>query len=215
MTTDEPYCKQVSNTAFIKTRGTNKIYEEAIEASARFNKRLVKERKTRLPFLDSQTTVAQGNCMIWNKEYQRVKSFSTDTGIVMNYQVKKWIKNRRLTFENGDFGMLHRMPIHNKIDLVQHSNEMELLSGYIMNSQHIAYTKPQPIQQQQHMFVKQVSSHSGEEHPHSHDQHHKKSADHHHPHHNHHHHNNQNHNLQHTSKIFKKSQLTLVCSEEC
>ena len=71
--------------------------------------------------------------------------------------------------------------------------------GYIMNSQHIAYTKTQPIQQQQHMFVKQMLPHSGEEHPQIHDQHHKKIADHHH---NHQHHNNQNHNLQHSSNIY-------------
>lgn len=141
LTEELPYCKLVSNSSVIKTRGSNKVYEEAIEASAKFNKRLIKERKTRLPFLDSQTTVAQGNCMIWNKEYQRIKPTDPNSGVILHYQVKKWSKSRRLIFENGDFGMLHRVALHPPMDLMQQPNEIEQLSSYILNSQHIAYSK--------------------------------------------------------------------------
>jgi len=102
---------------------------------------------------------------------------------------------------------LHRMPILNKVDLVQHTNEMDQLSGFILNSQHIAYTKPhiihQPQYHMQHTLLKQVPPHSGEDHTQIHDMHHKKSSDHHHNHQNpHQHHNNQNHNSQHSSKIY-------------
>lgn len=35
------------------------VYKETVENSSSYNERLVKERKTRLPFLDAQTGVAQ------------------------------------------------------------------------------------------------------------------------------------------------------------
>lgn len=159
LTEEQPYCKIISNTAFIKTRGSNRVYEEAIEASAKFNKRLVKERKTRLPFLDSQTTVAQTNCMIWNKVHQRIKPSEDST--VLEYQVKKWFKRRRLTFENGDYGMLHRTSVLAPVDLTQHTSELEQLANFITNSQHIAYTpKPKPVPKQA-IYAKQ-SSHSSQ-----------------------------------------------------
>lgn len=165
LTEEQPYCKLVSNTAFIKTRGTNRVYEEAIEASAKFNKRLVTERKTRLPFLDSQTTVAQSNCMIWNKEHQRVKP-SDDTS-VLHYQVKKWFKRRRITLENGDYGMLHRTPMLAPTDLIQHTSELEQLSNFITNSQHIAYT-PKPKPQPKQIVYSKQSSHNSQNDDHSH-----------------------------------------------
>lgn len=113
--TDLKYCKIVSYTNILKTRGNDKLYQEAIEASSKFNKRLCNERKMRIPFIDSQTTVAQANCMIWNMEYQRTK---TDReGYIYSYPVKRWYKNRRLAFENDSSNMLHRLQL--PTDLVQ------------------------------------------------------------------------------------------------
>lgn len=185
MLTDEPpYCKLVSNTQFIKTRGTNSKYEEAIEASAKYNKTLFRERKTRLPFLDSQTTVAQGNCMIWNREYQRVKPSIGGNGAVLHYQVKKWLKKRRLS-ENGDFGMINRAPNYAPTDLIQHSTEIELLGSYITNNQHIAYTmkQPPPMKQiHQNMYQKQNINRDSNSPAinmnHNHDNHHKINGNH-------------------------------------
>lgn len=151
-------CKVVSNTAFMKTRGTNRVYEDAIEASSKFNKNLIKDRKTRLPFLDSQTTVAQSNCNIWPKEYQRIKP--QDPSILFSYKTKKWYKRRRIPLENNDYGMsLYRQQSHhqNLVDLSLPSSELDQLSTFILNSQHIAYTpayKPPPPPKP--MFIKQA-----------------------------------------------------------
>ena len=37
--------------------------------------------------------------------------------------------------------MLHRVALHPPMDLMQQPNEIEQLSSYILNSQHIAYSK--------------------------------------------------------------------------
>jgi hypothetical protein len=136
MTSGEQSTKSISNATINRVRGTNKLYEEAIEASAKFNKRLVRERKMRIPFIDSQTTVAQGNCMIWNQEYQR-STEQLHAGVVYHYPVKKWYKNRRLIFENP--GMLHRIPITSSVDL-SHQQLGEMDSAHMHgsnNSQHV------------------------------------------------------------------------------
>ncbi len=154
MLTEE--CKVVSNTAFMKTRGLNRVYEDAIENSSKFNKNLVKDRKTRLPFLDSQTTVAQSNCSIWPKEYQRIRPH--EASILLSYQTKKWYKRRRITFENNDYGMaMYRQhSFQAPVDLSLPTSELDQLSTFIINSQHIAYTPAyKPQAQKQALFAKQ------------------------------------------------------------
>ncbi|XP_059808497.1 zinc finger protein DPF3-like isoform X3 [Hypanus sabinus] len=47
------------------------IYKEAIEHCRNYNARLCAERSVRLPFLDSQTGVAQNNCYIWMEKRHR------------------------------------------------------------------------------------------------------------------------------------------------
>lgn len=118
-------CKIVSYATIIKARGNDKMYQEAIEASSKFNKRLVNERKMRIPFLDSQTTVAQANCMIWSTEYQRTKA--NQKGYIYSYPVKSWYKNRRLAFENDSSNMLHRL--HLPADLTQQQMNINGESG--------------------------------------------------------------------------------------
>lgn len=47
------------------------FYREAIEHCRSYNARLCAERSMRLPFLDSQTGVAQNNCYIWMEKTHR------------------------------------------------------------------------------------------------------------------------------------------------
>uniref|UniRef100_A0A8C6P1R3 Double PHD fingers 3 n=1 Tax=Nothobranchius furzeri TaxID=105023 RepID=A0A8C6P1R3_NOTFU len=49
----------------------DQFYKEAIEQCRSYNARLCAERSVRLPFLDSQTGVAQNNCYIWMERHQR------------------------------------------------------------------------------------------------------------------------------------------------
>ncbi|KAI4801904.1 hypothetical protein KUCAC02_019771 [Chaenocephalus aceratus] len=49
----------------------DQFYREAIEHCRSYNARLCAERSVRMPFLDSQTGVAQNNCYIWMEKCQR------------------------------------------------------------------------------------------------------------------------------------------------
>lgn len=53
------------------TRLGDQFYQEAIEHCRSYNARLCAERSVRMPFLDSQTGVAQNNCYIWMEKRQR------------------------------------------------------------------------------------------------------------------------------------------------
>lgn len=49
----------------------DQFYKDAIEQCRSYNARLCAERSVRLPFLDSQTGVAQNNCYIWMERHHR------------------------------------------------------------------------------------------------------------------------------------------------
>lgn len=49
----------------------DQFYREAIEHCRSYNARLCAERSVRMPFLDSQTGVAQNNCYIWMEKCHR------------------------------------------------------------------------------------------------------------------------------------------------
>ncbi|KAG9336498.1 hypothetical protein JZ751_002845 [Albula glossodonta] len=66
----------------------DQFYKEAIEHCRSYNARLCAERSVRLPFLDSQTGVAQNNCYIW---MERMAS-----GQMYTYPARCWRKKRRL-----------------------------------------------------------------------------------------------------------------------
>lgn len=55
----------------------------------------------RIPFIDSQTRVAQTNSIFWLAEYQRNKS-AHNNGQIYKYPCKKWYKHRRVLFESND-----------------------------------------------------------------------------------------------------------------
>uniref|UniRef100_A0A3P8UL60 Zinc finger protein DPF3-like n=1 Tax=Cynoglossus semilaevis TaxID=244447 RepID=A0A3P8UL60_CYNSE len=59
-----------------------------------YNARLCAERSVRLPFLDSQTGVAQNNCYIWMERHHRSPGVSA--GQMYTYPARCWRKKRRL-----------------------------------------------------------------------------------------------------------------------
>ncbi|XP_014260012.1 zinc finger protein ubi-d4 A isoform X7 [Cimex lectularius] len=68
-------------------------YREAIENSANYNTRLCVERRLRMPFLDSQTGVAQNHSNLFMTARERIPGLQY--GQVYTYPSKRWRKKRR------------------------------------------------------------------------------------------------------------------------
>lgn len=79
-------------------------YLEIIESSANYNTRLCIERRLRMPFLDSQTGVAQNHSNLYLSKRQRMPG--TIPGQIYTYPRPRWRKKRRqyLTMNNRAFG---------------------------------------------------------------------------------------------------------------
>ncbi|KAM9435703.1 zinc finger protein DPF3 isoform 2-T2 [Clarias gariepinus] len=72
----------------------DQFYKEAIEHCRSYNARLCAERSIRMPFLDSQTGVAQNNCYIWMEKRHRGPGQAA--GQMYTYPARCWRKKRRL-----------------------------------------------------------------------------------------------------------------------
>ncbi|KAG8449481.1 hypothetical protein GDO86_016214 [Hymenochirus boettgeri] len=72
----------------------DQFYKDAIEHCRNYNARLCAERSVRLPFLDSQTGVAQNNCYIWMEKRHRGPGMAP--GQLYTYPARCWRKKRRL-----------------------------------------------------------------------------------------------------------------------
>ncbi|XP_041832409.1 zinc finger protein DPF3 isoform X3 [Melanotaenia boesemani] len=72
----------------------DQFYKEAIEHCRSYNARLCAERSVRMPFLDSQTGVAQNNCYIWMEKCHRRPGQAA--GQMYTYPARCWRKKRRL-----------------------------------------------------------------------------------------------------------------------
>uniref|UniRef100_A0A8C1NYM3 D4, zinc and double PHD fingers, family 3 n=1 Tax=Cyprinus carpio TaxID=7962 RepID=A0A8C1NYM3_CYPCA len=72
----------------------DQFYREAIEHCRSYNARLCAERSVRMPFLDSQTRVAQNNCYIWMEKRHRGPGLAA--GQMYSYPARCWRKKRRL-----------------------------------------------------------------------------------------------------------------------
>ncbi|NXM90343.1 REQU protein, partial [Oenanthe oenanthe] len=68
-------------------------YCDAMEQCHSYNARLCAERSVRLPFLDSQTGVAQSNCYIWMEKRHRGPGLAA--GQLYSYPARRWRKKRR------------------------------------------------------------------------------------------------------------------------
>ncbi|XP_051909367.1 zinc finger protein DPF3 isoform X3 [Hippocampus zosterae] len=77
----------------LKSMG-DQFYKDAIEQCRSYNARLRAERSVRMPFLDSQTGVAQNNCYIWMEKCQRQPG--RVSGQMYAYPARCWRKKRRL-----------------------------------------------------------------------------------------------------------------------
>uniref|UniRef100_A0A3B3RNT5 Double PHD fingers 2 n=1 Tax=Paramormyrops kingsleyae TaxID=1676925 RepID=A0A3B3RNT5_9TELE len=68
-------------------------YRDAMEQCHNYNARLCAERSVRMPFLDSQTGVAQSNCYIWMEKRHRGPGLAP--GQLYTYPARRWRKKRR------------------------------------------------------------------------------------------------------------------------
>ncbi|KAK3919097.1 Zinc finger protein neuro-d4 [Frankliniella fusca] len=68
-------------------------YRETVESSVNYNTRLCIERRLRMPFLDSQTGVAQNHSNLFMTSRQRLPGFLQ--GQIYTYPSKRWRKRRR------------------------------------------------------------------------------------------------------------------------
>ncbi|XP_046876941.1 zinc finger protein ubi-d4-like isoform X2 [Hypomesus transpacificus] len=68
-------------------------YRDAMEQCHNYNARLCAERSVRMPFLDSQTGVAQSNCYIWMEKRHRGPGMAP--GQLYTYPSRRWRKRRR------------------------------------------------------------------------------------------------------------------------
>ncbi|MED6232667.1 hypothetical protein ATANTOWER_000736, partial [Ataeniobius toweri] len=99
-----------SGGAVIKNSLGEEFYKEAIEHCRSYNARLCAERSMRLPFLDSQTGVAQSNCYIWMEKNHRGPGHAP--GQLYTYPARCWRKKRRLNILEDP----RLLPIEFKID---------------------------------------------------------------------------------------------------
>ncbi|GLG95913.1 Zinc finger protein DPF3 [Gryllus bimaculatus] len=89
-------CVQVVNPSVlvkIESFFSDPAYREAIENSANYNTRLCIERRLRMPFLDSQTGVAQNHSNLFMTPRQRIPGLVE--GQIYTYPSKRWRKKRR------------------------------------------------------------------------------------------------------------------------
>ncbi|KAL0811846.1 hypothetical protein ABMA28_009273 [Loxostege sticticalis] len=93
-----------SNLAKIESFLNDPSYKEIIENSSTFNSRLCAERRMRMPFIDTQTGVAQSHCNLFMTRKQRMPG--AKEGQVYTYPAQRWRKARRqyLTMSSTRWG---------------------------------------------------------------------------------------------------------------
>ncbi|XP_038218636.1 zinc finger protein ubi-d4 [Zerene cesonia] len=116
---------QVSNTsnlAKIESFLNDPSYKEIIENSSTFNSRLCAERRMRMPFIDTQTGVAQSHSNLFMTKKQRMPG--AKEGQVYTYPSQRWRKARRqyLTMSSTRWGW-------SAADTAEHVGEGENSSG--------------------------------------------------------------------------------------
>lgn len=79
---------------------TKKYYKERIDNAASYNSRLCSEKKLRLPFLDSQTGVAQNHSNLWM--LYRYRSPGQFAGQIYSYPARRWRKRKRAFIPSPD-----------------------------------------------------------------------------------------------------------------
>ncbi|KAK9881515.1 hypothetical protein WA026_016395 [Henosepilachna vigintioctopunctata] len=107
-----------SNLEKIESFMNDNQYKEALESSANYNTRLCIERRLRLPFIDTQTGVAQNHSSLFMHPRQRIPGLLP--GQIYSYPRPRWRKKRRqyLTMNSRAFAraadsMLDEGELHN------------------------------------------------------------------------------------------------------
>ncbi|XP_064604045.1 zinc finger protein ubi-d4 B-like [Liolophura sinensis] len=77
---------------------SEQFYKEATEQTANFNTRMSIERKMRLPFLDSQTGVAQNHTNLW--QHARYRQPGQHFGQLYTYPAKRWKKKKSFFYSD-------------------------------------------------------------------------------------------------------------------
>lgn len=72
---------------------SDSFYQEVMEHCRTYNSRLMTERRARLPYLDSQTKVAQKDCSLWFDKRHRGPGLKPNQ--VYSYPAKRWKKRPR------------------------------------------------------------------------------------------------------------------------
>lgn len=85
----------------IRAALNDSAYREVIESSSQYNNGIVGERKLRLPYLDSQTGVAQSDCCLWMHRKDRMPG--QQYGQLYSYPAKRWKKRRRQYLMNDNY----------------------------------------------------------------------------------------------------------------
>jgi zinc finger protein ubi-d4 len=128
-----------------------------MESMIKFNKQLSSERKSRIPFLDQTTGIAQSNTngMLWHDRSQR--TYSNKTGQVFRYTAKSWFKNKRSLFDLSSSSLLSASSSSSLVilntDLNNNNiNNSSQILNETSNSSNISISNQQQ-QQQQLVFV--------------------------------------------------------------
>ncbi|XP_076222382.1 double PHD fingers d4 isoform X4 [Nomia melanderi] len=82
-----------SNLCKIESYLNDTAYRESIENASNYNSRLCRERRLRMPFLDSQTGVAQNHSALFMSSRERLPGLLH--GQIYTYPSKRWRKKRR------------------------------------------------------------------------------------------------------------------------
>ncbi|ESO85793.1 hypothetical protein LOTGIDRAFT_130246, partial [Lottia gigantea] len=85
------------------------LYKEAIEQTASCNTRLSMERKMRMPFLDSQTGVAQNHTSLWHPYIHRMPG--QKHGQLYSYPSKRWKKKKHSFFSQLTSGKVGNVDV--------------------------------------------------------------------------------------------------------
>jgi hypothetical protein len=148
------------------------LYRQAIEAASKFNQNLDKDRRRRLPYLETQTrTVQTQNNILCLQLYQRLKNTNTNIdqnnnqGQVYSYPLKKWYKRKRYLTDSSDTGLFfeqtHQIYLQHRANLntsnslknneaLNESNRGGVSSGLSML--HTLVTKDQEFSRQSHSY---------------------------------------------------------------
>ena len=72
---------------------SSSFYREAVENVAAYNLQLMRERKSRLPYVDAQTGIAQSDCHLLRSRMERRRG--NLPGQVYSYPPRRWRRERK------------------------------------------------------------------------------------------------------------------------